>query len=102
MLTFIKKPLSKIALRQFIAKALDKGWVRESFHSEVERAHRNISDEDVRVGLERKDWIIIGEPEVATNGFKYLIRTADVDDEVLHLLILPNLENATLKIITKY
>jgi hypothetical protein len=72
-----QKPMSVAGLRQFIARALDKGFLRESFHSEVERAYRNISHEDIRYGLSRKDWTLAEQPEPSkTGGFKYLIRTA--------------------------
>lgn len=97
------RPLSEAGLRQFIAKALDKGWVREGFHSEVERADRNISDEDISYGLGRKDWTLEGEPKRSrTGGFKYLIRTVDVDQVELHLLVKPDTETGNLKILTKY
>jgi len=95
------RPMSEAALRQFIGKALDKGWVRESFHSEVERAYRNISDEDIQYGLSRKDWIIEDEPEQINKGFKYLIRTVDIEQEELHLLVLPT-DVETLIVVTKY
>ena len=95
--------MSEPGLRQFIARALDKGFVRESFHSEVERADRNISDEDIRYGLSRRDWTLKGAPEPSkTGGFKYLIRTVDVEQEELHLLVKPDAKTRNLKILTKY
>ena len=55
-----------------------KGFVREGFHSEVERADRNISDEDIHYGLSRKDRVQTQPPERSrTGGFKYLIQTVD-------------------------
>ena|ERR1700733_7778343 len=100
MLSLIK-PMSEVGLRQFISKALDKGWVRESFHSEVDRAYRNISDEDVQYGLSRPDWIIEGAPEQTRKGFKYLVRTVDIEREELHLVVSPT-DDETLIIVTKY
>lgn len=98
-----QKPMSEAGLRQFITRALDRGFVREGFHSEVERAERNISDEDIRYGLSRKDWTLEGTPEPSkTGGFKYLIRTVDIDHEELHLLVKPETGTSTLKILTKY
>ncbi len=95
--------MSEAGLRQFVAKALEKGYVRESFHSEVERAERNISDEDIQYGLSRRDWTLERPPEPSnTGGFKYLIRTVDVDLVELHLLVKPDTATATLKILTKY
>lgn len=102
MISF-RKPMSEAGLRQFISKALDKGFIREGFHSEVERAERNISDEDIQYGLSRKNWVIEREPEQSkTGGFKYLIRTVDIEQEELHLLVKPDTETGTLKVLTKY
>jgi hypothetical protein len=95
--------MSEAGLRQFVARALDKGFVREGWHSEVERAERNITDDDIRYGLERRDWVLEGEPELSKNGgFKYLIRTVDVDQVELHLLVKPETKTVSLKILTKY
>jgi hypothetical protein len=98
-----KKAMTVAGLRQFIAKAVSKGYVREGFHSDVERAERNISDEDIRYGLSRKDWTLKGPPkESRTGGFMYLIRTVDVEQVELHLLVKPDPATGNLKILTKY
>jgi hypothetical protein len=96
--------MSELALRQFVAKALDKDWIREGFHSKVENAYRNISDEDIRYGLERNDWYVEGDPEPGEGKgeFKYVIRTVDIELEELHVVAIPNTQTGTLKIITKY
>lgn len=95
--------MSNTALRQFINKALDKGYIREGWHSEVEREERNISEDDIRYGLSHKDWIFKKPPEPSkTGGFKYLIRTVDVEQEELHLLVKPDTRTGNLKILTKY
>jgi hypothetical protein len=95
------KPMSEAGLRQFIVRALDKGWVRETWHSEQDRAYRNISDEDIRYGLSRRDWVIESNEKAEKVGFKYLIKTVDIEREELHLLVQPT-DEETLKIITKY
>jgi hypothetical protein len=96
------KPLSIHALKQFIAKALDKGWIRESFHSGVERAYRNISDDDLRYGLE-SDWTLEeARYSEEHDGFTYELKTVDFDDVELHIVICPMLGNQTLKVITKW
>jgi len=96
------KPLSAAALKQFIVKALDKGWVQESFHSEVERADRNISDDDLRFGLEA-DWTI-GDVRYSERhkSFTYEVKTIDLDDEELHIVVSPKLKSQTLMIVTKW
>jgi hypothetical protein len=95
--------MSEVGLREFINRALDRGFVREGFHSEVERADRNISDEDIRYGLCLKGWILEGLPEPSkTGGFKYLIKTVDIDNVELHLLVKPEIGTSSLKILTKY
>ncbi len=103
MLSSGRKPLSAIALRQFVNKALDKGWWREDFHSEFDRAYRNISADDVEYGLERSSWILEKtEPAKEEGLFKYTIRTADIEGDELHLVLLPRTKTGTLRVITKY
>jgi hypothetical protein len=103
MLSIVQKAMTTAGLRQFVARALSKGYVREGFHSEVERTSRNISDEDIRYGLSRKDWTLDGPPAPSkTGGFKYLIRTVDVEQEELSLLVKPDTATGNLKILTKY
>ena len=106
MLSYPKqpKPLSEAALRQLVSKALEKGWVREAFHSEHERAYRNISGEDVLYGLERPDWTIVGFPDYDKNhhNWEYLIKTCDLEGDELQLKIVPNVADGTVKIVTKF
>jgi hypothetical protein len=96
------KPLSEIALRQAIAKALEKGWVRESCHCN-DRAYRNISDQDVAYGLEWSGWVFERPPDYDERheSWEYLIRTCDLDDNELHLKISPN-GTEGITVITKY
>lgn len=97
------KPLSAIALRQFLRKALDRGWYRERFHPKVERAFRNISDEDLVHGLELNTWIIEKtEPAKEEGLFRYTIRTADIEGVELHIVVLPFPGTQRFDIITKY
>lgn len=97
------KPLLAIALRQFLKKALDRGWYEEAYHPKVERAFRNISDEDLVHGLELSTWVIEKtEPAREKGLFKYTIRTADIEGVELHIVVLPFLETQRFKIITKY
>jgi hypothetical protein len=103
MLSSKRKPLSSAGLRQFLRKALDKGWVRELPHSDVDRAYRNISDDDIQHGLELSGWVIEKtEPAREAGLFKYTIRTADIEGDELHLVILPFTSSGTVEIITKY
>jgi hypothetical protein len=96
------KPLSVEALRRFILKALDRGWMQESFHSEVERADRNISDDDLRFGLEAA-WTLqeVRYSEVHST-YSYTLATVDIDDEELHIVVSPLTEKRILKVITKW
>jgi hypothetical protein len=98
------KPLSEVGLRQAVNRILDRGFIREGFHSEEERADRNISDDDIRYGLERKDWVLEKPPDWdgKHKNFEYLIRTVDVDQCELHLKIVIYPSENRLKIITKY
>jgi hypothetical protein len=98
------KQLSESALRQIIKRAVEKEWLREAFHSEHERAFRNVSDEDVMYGLERTDWVLAASPDYDQNhkSWEYLIRTCDLDGIELHLKVVPNPDDGTVKVITKY
>ena len=103
MLSSKRKPLSPAALRQFLEKALDKGWVKERYHSDVDRAYRNISDDDVAHGLELSSWVIEKtEPAREAGLFKYTIRTADIEGDELRLVVLPLIATGRVEIITKY
>ncbi len=97
-------PLTEAALRQFIAKALDKDWIRESFHSEVERADRNISHDDVIHGLERNWTLIEVRPPTESwhKGYSYKLQTVDLETDELILVVCPDLETQTLKVATKF
>ena len=98
------RPLKESALRDFIKRALDRGWVRETFHSDVERAERNISHDDIRFGLEA-DWTLleIREPsERYHKGFSYKLKTIDLEDCELILVVCPDLQSHTLRVATKF
>ena len=98
------RPLTENALRQLIAKAVEKGWVREVFHAEHERAYRNISMEDVLYGLERSDWTLAAPPDYDSEhkNWEYKIRTVDIEGVELVLKIAPTLADGTVKVITKF
>jgi hypothetical protein len=96
--------ISEAALKHLIEKALDKGWIREAFHSEHERAYRNISEQDVLYGLERKDWVLAAPPDYDNDhkNWEYLIKTVNIEGEELHLKIAPNVADGTVRVITKF
>jgi len=103
--TVLPKPLSEIALRQFVKKAVAKDWVKEGWHSEVERAHRNVSHDDILCGLGRSDWTMSGSrecPKFKDSPHTYELLTKDADDVELELVVAPNLRTGTLKVVTKY
>ena len=98
------QPLSVQGLRQFVDRAVNRGFVREAWHSETERAHRNISDDDVIFGLERKGWTLARTPDYdADHGnWEYLIKTTDIEGEELHLKVAVYPEEGRLKVVTKF
>ena len=98
------KPLTAAGLRQFIARAVERNFVREAFHSECERASRNISDEDVLYGLERGDWVLAKSPDYdfRHKNWEYLIKTHDIEGDELHLKIAVFQSDGRLIVITKY
>ena len=97
------KPLTEAALRQFISKALDKGWVREGYHSEVQRADRNISHDDILHGLERNWKLLSSRPPSDPRhvGYTYTLQTVDLEGDDLILVVCP-MQDQTLKVVTKY
>ena len=98
------KPLSEGALRQLIARAVQKEWIREAFHSEHERAYRNVSLEDVLYGLERSDWCLAAPPNFDTDhkNWEYEIKTVDLEGVELHLKIASGPVDGTVIVITKF
>lgn len=98
------KKLTVNALRQFIGKAIDKGWVREKWHSEHDRAYRNISNEDVLYGLERSDWTLAATPDYDEDhgSWEYEIKTVDIEGEELHLKVAPIPSDGVVWVITKF
>lgn len=99
------KPLPEIALRQFIKKAHAKDWIREGWHSDIERVDRNVSFDDILCGLGRPDWTLTGTrscPKFKDSPHTYEILTKDADDQELELVVAPNLKTGTVKVVTKY
>ncbi len=97
--------MSEAALRQFIKKALAKDWIKEGWHSEVERAERNVSHDDILCGLGRSDWKLTGTrpcPKHKDSPHTYEILTKDADEQELELVVAPNLKTGTVKVVTKY
>jgi hypothetical protein len=98
------KPLSEAGLRQVVRRALEKGFIRESMHSCVDRAYRSISDDDVRFGLERRGWKLAKPPnfDEEHRNPEYLIKTVDIEGDELHLKIAVYPAENRIWIITKY
>jgi hypothetical protein len=96
--------LSDEGLRQFVDRALSRGFYREAWHSETERASRNISDEDISFGLERKSWTLAKAPDFdADHGtWEYLIKTEDIEGEELHLKIAVYPDEQRFVVVTKF
>jgi hypothetical protein len=103
--TKLPKPLSEVALKQFVKKAVAKDWVKEGWHSEVERANRNVSHDDILCGLGRPDWTLTNTrecPKYNDSPHTYEILTKDADEVELELVVAPNLKTGTIKVVTKY
>jgi hypothetical protein len=91
-------------LREFVRRACERGFFKEGFHSEYERAYRNISPDDIVYGLERKDWVLCEDPDYdgEFKSWEYLIQTWDIEGEELHLKIAVNAEFHRFEVITKW
>jgi len=96
--------LNQQQLRDFVRRACDRGFYKEEFHSEYERAYRNISPDDIEYGLEREDWVLCADPDWDEDfeNWEYLIQTWDMEGEELHLKIAVNSEYQRFEVITKW
>jgi hypothetical protein len=99
-----KRLLSERALRQLISVALDKNYFRERWHAEHEHPERNISTDDVIHGLERKDWTLAESPNLDEehHNYEYLIRTADIEGDELHIKVAAFPSLARFEVITRW
>lgn len=96
-------PLTETDLRQVVVKAVEMGRVRETFHSEHERAYRNASMDDILRGLQRPDWTLVSQEfNVRYQNWRYKIRTVDIEEDELFLLIAADPLNETVLVITKF
>src|SRR5208282_4908290 len=86
--------LNQQQLREFVRRACERTYFKEAFHSEYERAYRNISPDDIVYGLEREDWKLCKEPDYDEEfeNWEYLIQTWDIEGEEIHLKIAVNAE----------
>jgi len=91
-------------LREFVRVARKKGYYGETFHSEVERAYRNISPDDIAYGLDRDDWSLCKDPDYDADheNWKYEILTVDIEGIELHLIIAINEKNARFEVVSKW
>ena len=97
-------PLSEQALRQFIAKALEKGYFGESTHASDDHPERNISVDDVLWGLEQRDWTIAKDPDYdgQHKNWEYLIRTVDLEGKLLRIKIAVDLKSNRIKVVSRW
>jgi hypothetical protein len=97
-------PMGAQQLRDFVRAARKRGYYGESFHSEVERAYRNISPDDIAHGLDWPDWFLCKEPDFDEEhgSWEYLIQTVDIEGEVLHLKITVDEKNKRFEVISKW
>lgn len=98
------QPFTSEELRAFVKEALSSGSYREIPHSRIERAYRNITNDDILHGLERDDWQLAGDPKFDTerNRWRYEISTLDVEGGPLNLIVSPRTELCRIDIITKW
>lgn len=99
-----QRRLGEQELREFVRYARKHEYYRESFHSDFERAHRNISPDDIAYGLDREDWVLRKEPDydMKHQSWEYEIRTVDIDGVELGLKITLDLETKRFEVISKW
>lgn len=99
-----QNPISVATLRKLVESvASGEGFLRESFHAANEHPERNISLEDVLAGLKSPDWVLEKtEYDSRHKNWKYLIKTADIEGDELHILISADPKRAIIKVITRW
>lgn len=101
----LRKPaLTEKALRELIARALRKGYFRESFHAEHEHPEREISLDDVIHGLESKDWTLVRTPDFDEKHgtWEYLVKTKNLEGDELHIKIAAFPAENRVEVITRW
>lgn len=108
MSTGIQQPrqpcLNEQQLREFVRYARNRGYYAETFHSEIERAYRNISPDDIAHGLDRDDWTLCKKPDFDEEygTWEYLIKTVDIEGDELHLKITLDHRTKRFEVISKW
>ena len=99
----VPKALSLSALRALVRFALTEGYCRESFHAAEEHPERNICFDDVLAGLEREDWTLEEtEYDSEHKNWKYTIKTKDIEEDDLHIIIAADQKRTRIKVITRW
>jgi hypothetical protein len=97
------KPLSLTPLRALVLFAVAEGYYRESFHAAEDHPERNISLDDVLAGLERDDWTLEGTKyDSEHKNWKYTIKTKDIEDYDLHIVVTADQKRTRIKVITRW
>ena len=96
-------PLSEDDLQIAVARALNFGTFRQSFHAAEERSYRNISNEDILHMLGGK-WKLDGKPEYDEKhrNWKYQLSGKDFEDDDLVLIVAVDIDENRITIITKF
>jgi len=96
--------MSEGTLRNFLKRAIKRGYYKESFHAEAEHPERGLSVDDVLHGLERDDWKFAKPPDYdAKYGcWEYLIRTVDIGGDELHVKIAVHAQVGRFEVITRW
>ena len=96
-------PLSEDDLQTAVARAVNSGTVRQSFHSDVERSHRNISYEDI-IHMLGRTWKLDRKPEYDEEhqNWKYRLAGEDFEGDELVLIVAVDTDENRITIITKF
>ena len=90
-------------LRSQVQRIVMYGTIRETSHSAIDRASRNVSQDDILAMLEG-NWVLKGAPDWDTEhrNWEYKLEGADIEGDPLVLNIAVNVEMQRIDIITKY
>jgi hypothetical protein len=90
-------------LRLQVERIVMYGTIRETSHSAIDRAYRNVSQDDILAMLEG-NWVLKGAPDWDTEhrNWEYKLEGLDIEGDPLVLKIAVNVEMQRIDIITKY
>lgn len=90
-------------LRSKVQRIVNYGTIREAKHSAIDRAYRDVSQDDILKMLEG-EWVLSAKPDwdEPHRNWEYLVAGNDIEGDPLSLKVAVNEEMQRIDIITKF